>query len=191
MGDRRGLKLPVHYDLQRTYLTFIAILNPLLTWNCTSVKSIVCIPQENLNLRIPSSRYRYIYMSGVRWAYSKMPVAATVRAVTSMWAPELLVSLWLRYDRLVKAATLIPTCSSHSTPCQPNLHTHCNTMRILTQTAFQPCSLNTLRFEVYTVVSLNIQVLWFMMMCGVCGFLGLRDRNILKALQCFRISGTA
>ena len=112
-------------------MTFIAILNPLLTWNFTSLNSIVCIPQENWNLRIPSSRYRYIYMSGVRWAYSKMPVAATVREVTSMWVPELLVSLWLRYDCLVKAATLIPACSSHSTPFQPNLHMHCNTTGVL------------------------------------------------------------
>jgi len=119
--------LPICCNLHRTYMTLIAILNPLLTWNFTSLNSIVCIPQENWNLRIPSSRYRYIYMSGVRWAYSKMPVAATVRAVTSMWVPELLASLWLRYDCLAKAATLIPACSSHSTPFQPNLHTHCNT----------------------------------------------------------------
>lgn len=115
--------------LKITYITCTARSNPLLTWYCTSLNSIVWMPQENLNLRSPSSRYRYRYISGVRWAYSKMPVGAMVRAVTSMWVPVMLLSLWLRYDRPVKAATLIPICSWHSAPSQPNLHMHCKRER--------------------------------------------------------------
>lgn len=111
-----------------TYMTCTTRSNPLLTWNCTSLNSIVWIPHENWNLRSPSSRYRYMYILGVRRAYSKMPVGAIVRAVTSTWVPVLLFSLWLRYDRPVKAATLIPMYSRHIAPCQPNLHMHCNRM---------------------------------------------------------------
>lgn len=112
-----------------TYIASIAMSYPLLTWYCTSLNSIVCIPQENWNFRSPSLRYRYMYISGLRWTYNKMPVGAMVRAITWTWVPVLLLSLWLRYDCPVKAATLIPTCSWHSDPSHPNLHMHCNETR--------------------------------------------------------------